>query len=92
MGVLINSNWPKHPLQHLWEINKTDSFDFIEKFLSIKEPKFKIFLSKPKPKPTTKPKLKPPTKQKPKQTENFIISEPEVWQNDSLWLYDQIFK
>ena len=91
LGVFINSNWPKHSLQQLWEITQTNSFDFIEKFLSIKQPKFEILLAKPKPKPTTKPKLKPPTKQKPKQTENFIITYPEVWQNDSLWLYYQIF-
>ena len=91
LGVFINSNWPKHSLQQLWEINQTNSFDFIEKFLSIKQPKFEIFVAKPKPKPATKPKLNPPTKPKPKPAENFIISDPKVWQNDSLWLYEQIF-
>ena len=71
MGVLINSNWPKPMLQQLWEINQTDSFSFIEQFLSIKEPKFKIFLAKPKPKPTTKPK--------PGKNKHYIITKPEVW-------------
>ena len=91
LGFFINSNWPKHSLQQLWEINQTNSFDFIEKFLSIKQPNFEIFVAKPKPKPATKPKLNPPTKQKQTKAENFMISDPEVWQNDSLWLYEQIF-
>ena len=74
----------------LWEINQTNSFDFIEKFLRIKQPKFEIFVAKPKPKPATRSKLNPPTKPEPKPAENFIISDPKVWQNDSLWLYEQI--
>ena len=71
--------------------SKAIGLDFIEKFLRIKQPKFDICVAKPKPKPATRSKLNPPTKPEPKPAENFIISDPKVWQNDSLWLYEQIF-
>ena len=72
----INSDWPKPMIQQLFEINETNAFSFVEQFLKISKPKFKIYLAKPKPKPTTKPK----------KTKNFIIPKPEIWRNQSTWL------
>ena len=91
LGFFNFSKWPKHSIQQLYKINHTNSFDFIEKFLRIKQPKFDIFVAKPKPKPTMTYKLNPPKKPEPKPAENFIILDPKVWQNDSLWLFEQIF-
>ena len=66
LGFLINTKWPKHSIQQLYKINQTNSFDFIEKFLRIKQPKFDIYVANPKPKAAPKTKPNPPPKPEPK--------------------------
>jgi len=91
MGFLNSTKWPKHSIQQLYQLNYTNSFDFIDKFLKIKQPKFDIYVANPKPKPAMKNKPYPTPKTEPKPAENFIIPEPKVWRNYSLWLWEQIF-
>ena len=91
MGFLHCNKWPKHPIQQLYQLNYTNSFDFIDKFLKIKPHKFDIYVANPKPKPTTKTKPNQTQKPEPEPAENFIIPKPNVWRNDSVWLWEQIF-
>ena len=91
MGFLHCKKWPKHPIQQLYQLNYTNSWYFIDKFLKIKTNKFDIYVAKPKPKPTTKNKLNHKQKPEPKPAEKFVIPMPKVWRNDSAWLWEQIF-
>ena len=70
MGFLHCNKWPKHPIQQLYQLNYTNSFDFIDKFLKIKPHKFDIYVANPKPKPTTKTK--------PNQTQNLNQNQQEI--------------
>ena len=90
LGFSNFRKWPKHSIQQLYESNQTNPFDFIDKILRIKQPKFDIYVANPKPKPATKSKPNPPPKPEPKPAENFIISDTRVWQHNFLWLFEQI--
>ena len=90
MGFLHCKKWPKHPIQQLYQLNYTNSWDFIDKFLKIKPSKFNIYVALPR-KATTKHETKHKQKPEPKPAKNFVIPKSKVWRNDSAWLWDQIF-